>query len=258
MKKTLSAAAVAAITILLVACGAGAPTATIAPASTGAAPTAVSATPAQTAKPAGPGFEAAPWADGESASYDVLSASSQKIGTSESGLTLDTGAWVLSWSDKIGELDQSWKLRMDAQTLKPLSEEKTIHTAATDATISTTYTGSKLDIKAIVKGETQSASMNVPDNAIDNDQLLVVLRALPFAQGYEAKYAIIVAQNALNVPVTIRVKAKESVEVPAGKFEAWRVELDFGQGQQSLWYQVDSPHRLVQYDNGATKMVLTK
>lgn len=215
-------------------------------------------TPATVTPEPGLGLQPAPWADGETSAYDVLSAAGSKIGTTQIGFEAAAGAWVIHESDQIVDLDQRWTIRVDAGTLRPLGQEKTIHTSATDATISTTYESGRLSIRAVVKGEQRSASLDVPSNSIDNDQLLMTLRALPFAEGYEVRYTTVVAQNALKVDTTVRVKGKETVSVPAGSLEAWKVELDFGQGKQLAWYDVAAPHRLVQYDNGATRMVLTK
>lgn len=207
---------------------------------------------------AGLALGAAPWQDGDKLTYDWLDKSDNKSGTAEVSLAKDGGAWVISWADKIGAIDQESKVRIDAQTLKPLGAEKTIKAQGTDAKIDTTYQDGKLDIKAVVNGEDKSASIDVPANAIDNDQLLMTLRALQFADGYEGKCVIVVGQSAAKVDTTVRVKGKESVTVPAGSYEAWKVELDFGQAKQYAWYQTDAAHNLVQYDNGATKAVLTK
>ena len=201
----------------------------------------------------------ATWMDGDKASYHWLDQSGARIGTGELGYARDGSAWVLTSAEKIGEsLDQSASVRVDASTLKPLGEEKKIKAEGTDATVSTTYQGGKLDIRAVVNGQNRSASMDVPSDSLDNDQLLATLRALKFADGYEGKYVNVVAGNATKIPTTIRVKGKEKVDVPAGSFDSWKVELDFGQARQFAWYQADAPNQLVQYDNGATRMVLTK
>lgn len=200
----------------------------------------------------------APWNDGDKVRYDWVDKSGTQIGTGEFGFTKDGDVWVLSWADRVGALDQVAKVRIDSETLKPLGEEKTIKAEGTDAKIDTTYHDGKLDIKAVVNGENKSAAVDVPANAIDNDQLLMTLRALKFADGYEGKCVIVVGQSAAKVDTTVRVKGKETVTVPAGSFEAWKVELDFGQGKQYAWYQTDAPNNLVQYDNGTTQAVLAK
>ena len=198
----------------------------------------------------------APWQDGDQALYQIVSREGAPVGRSEFAFAREGGAWVLSATDKIGQLDQAYTVRLDPATLKPLGEVKTIHTADTDVTLSTTYGQGRLKIEALVNGEERSATIDVPDGALDNDQLLMTLRALRFAEGYQGSYVNVVAANAAKIKTTVRVVGQEAVEVPAGSFQAWRVELDFGQAKQHAWYQVDPPHHMVQYDNGNLKYVL--
>jgi hypothetical protein len=200
----------------------------------------------------------APWSDGDRLTYDWLDKNGNKVGTAEYSFGREGDAWVLSGGDKFPTLDQTVKVRMDAQTLRPLGAEKTIKASGTDVTVDTTYRDGKLEIKAVVNGEDKSASIGVPANILDNDQSLMTLRAVEFTEGYEGRVVNVVGQNAAQVPTTIRVQAREMVNVPAGSFEAWKVELDFGQAKHAVWYQVETPHNLVQYDNGNIKMVLAK
>jgi hypothetical protein len=49
--------------------------------------------------------------------------------------------------------------------------------------------------------------------------------------------------------VTLRVIGKETVRVPAGEFQAWRLEVKTSNAKQTAWY-ADTPTRpLVRYDN---------
>jgi hypothetical protein len=207
---------------------------------------------------AGLALGAAPWKDGDTATYDLVDRSGSKVGTSEMGYAKVGSAWVLTNADKAASVDQSSEVRVDASTLKPLSGAKRIKSQGTDATVNTEYKDGKLDISAVVNGANRSASIDVPSDSLDNDQLLATLRALRFADGYEGKYVNVVGASASKIDTTVRVQGKEKVDVPAGSFDAWKLELDFGQAKQYAWYQTDAPNQLVQYDNGATKMVLTK
>lgn len=217
-----------------------------------------SARSSPTQAPSSLGLDAAPWANGSAASYEWLDSSGTQLGTSQFEFSLQGDAWVITDTDQIGELDQTSVITLSATTLAPLGEYKTIHAPNADAQITTTYEDGKLDIKAIVNGQARTATIAVPSNAIDNDQFLMTLRALPFAEGYKASYVVIVAQNALKVNTTVTVQAQEQIQVPAGSFQTWHVELDSGQTQQFAWYQVDAPHLLIQYDNGTNRMLLTQ
>jgi hypothetical protein len=203
------------------------------------------------------GFGAAPWQNGSTADYHWQDDSSGvEIGTSHYSFGLDLGVWTITEKDTISGLDQLIEMRIDAASLAPLGETKVITTASSTVDLATTYENSKLSITAVVNGQTQSASLAVPANAVDNDQLLMTLRALPFGEGVKASYVVLVAQNALKVDTTVQVVGQESITVPAGTFDTWHVQITDGQSKQDAWYQVDTPQNLVQYDNGATRMVL--
>ncbi|MHB1415983.1 MAG: DUF3108 domain-containing protein [Chloroflexota bacterium] len=207
---------------------------------------------------AGLALGSAPWQDGDKVNYNWLDKDGKQVGTAEVTFAKDGEAWAMTWADKIGGLEQTQTVRMDGQTLKPLSNEKTIKQQGSDVTVDATYQDGKLNIKAVVNGENKEASVDVPADALDNDQLLVTLRALPFADGYEGKFVNVVSQNATKISTTVRVQGQEQVTVPAGTFTAWKVQLDFGQAKQTAWYQTDGAHSLLQYDNGTTKLVLVK
>jgi hypothetical protein len=208
---------------------------------------------------AGLGFNAAPWQNGSTASYKWLNdQSGAQIGTSQFAFARKNNEWIITEDDKIGELNQTIEMTINAETLGPVGEKKTIKTSTTNADITTSYENGKLNITAVVNGKTTSASIDVRSNAVDNDQFLMTLRALPFAQGYKASFVTVVAQNALKVNTDVTVLSKETVKVPAGSFETWHVELQAAQSTQNAWYQVDAPHLLVQYDNGTNRMVLAE
>lgn len=56
--------------------------------------------------------------------------------------------------------------------------------------------------------------------------------------------------------VTITITEKEQVEVPAGLFDCWKLELKVPGQRQYVWYSVDSPHYLVKYDNSQNIILL--
>jgi len=210
--------------------------------------------------PSGPALVlgSAPWQDGEQAVYDVLDRNGTKIGTSTFSFAREGDLWVLAGHDQVGQLDQTTTVRIDAGTLKPQAGEQVIHAQGTDATLRYTYANGVLEISAVVNGKSQTVKIDVPTNTLDNGQLLMTLRAAPFAKSYEARFVNLVPGRALKLNSAVRVKGQETITVPAGTFEVWRVELDFVQAKQTAWYQIAAPHQLVQYDNGSTRLVLSK
>jgi hypothetical protein len=201
----------------------------------------------------------APWSNGETDIYNWLDdASLSQIGTSTITITQQSTNWLIKEVDSIGQEAQTIEMTIATDTLEPVGEQKTIKTSTNDIQLTSVYSNGKVDITAIVNGTTQKASMDVPSNAVDNDQLLMTLRALPFSEGYSVTYVIASTMNATKTNGTITVQPQEVVSVPAGSINAWKVEMNFGQATQYAWYEVDAPHRLVKYDNGTTQMVLSK
>lgn len=197
-----------------------------------------------------------PWQGDEAARYEILDREGNRVGTATFSVAREGERWALSEADEAGEIRQSSRVLVDATTLRPLRGHKEIHAPGTEATVEYTYSSDEVDIKALVNGEERSAAVKVSRNILDNDQLLMTLRAIPFAEGYEAATLLVVPANALRINTTVRVQGREKVEVPAGTFEGWRVELDFGQAKQQVWYAVEPPHQMLQYDNGAQRLVL--
>jgi len=208
---------------------------------------------------AGLGLAPAPWSNGETTDYQWLDdASGSQIGTSTITISLQTTNWYIKEMDSIGQLEQTIEMTISVGTLEPVSEQKTIKSPGNDIQLTSTYSEGKVDISAVVNGTTKTASVDVPENAVDNDQLLMTLRALPFSDGYKVTYVIVNTMNATKTNGTFTVQPQEMVTVPAGSFNTWKVEMNFGQTTQYAWYGVESPHQLVKYDNGSTQMVLSK
>jgi hypothetical protein len=217
-----------------------------------------SATPT-TLPASGLGLAPAPWSNGETTNYTWLAdASANQIGTSSITMSLQGANWIIDEADIIGQETQTIVMTITVGTLQPVGELKTIKTPTNDIQLTSAYSALNVDITADVNGTQKTASVSVPENAVDNDQLLMTLRALPFSEGYITNYVIVNTINATKVNGTFTVQPQETVTVPAGSFNAWKVEMSFGQTTQYAWYQVDSPFKLVKYDNGTTQMVLSK
>ena len=136
---------------------------------------------------------------------------------------------------------------VDSQTLKPVSSVRTIENENPDDEdlIEVTYTEAGASVKV---GDRQTG-LSVPEHAYDNDTSLFLWRTLPFADGYEASYVTVITNRRNRQDVVLNVKGKETVTVPAGTFECWRLEISTENARQIAWY-ADTPSRpLVKYDN---------
>lgn len=85
----------------------------------------------------------------------------------------------------------------------------------------------------------------------DNESALWLWRTLPLAEDYRARYISIDAIAKTRQTVDLQVTGKQTVEVPAGTFEAWRLQVRSGRATRVAWINAQAPHEIVQWDNGA-------
>jgi hypothetical protein len=134
---------------------------------------------------------------------------------------------------------------VDALTLKPISARRQIVTKDDDETIEVQYT----DQGAVIKQGDKQSGLSVPEHSYDNDSSLWLWRTIDFHDGFEASYTTIITNRRSRQTVNLRVTGKQSVTVPAGTFDAWRVEVRTSNARQIAWI-ADTPQRtLLKYDN---------
>lgn len=80
---------------------------------------------------------------------------------------------------------------------------------------------------------------------VDDNALQALVPALPLAEGASWSVTIFSAGQNRLVPMTLAVAAREAVEVPAGRFDTWRVEASGGQAPLAFSVTTAVPHRLV-------------
>ncbi len=198
-----------------------------------------------------------PWPDEERAEYVLLDRDNREVrGRGVLSVTRHGDQFALGLRfEGEGDTDES-EVIVNAETLKPVSSHREV--SREDTTIDAEYN----DAEGIVtitetkeEGE-RGVPLRLEDHYYDNDSSLFVWRSVSFAGGYEARYHSVLAANSRQVVLSLRVVGKEEVVVPAGTFDAWRLEVRFGEAKQTAWY-ADTPERpLVQYDNTRSLMQL--
>jgi hypothetical protein len=94
-------------------------------------------------------------------------------------------------------------------------------------------------------------SIPVPAIVYDNESSLWLWRTLAFADGYTARYVSLDAVGKTRQTVDLTVTGKQNIVVPAGTFEAWRLQVRNGRATRVAWINVATPHEIVQWDNGS-------
>lgn len=196
----------------------------------------------------------APWVDGEALYLDVKLGSGFKIGTAR--YTADAGElngrkiWRLS-SHLYAGVQQLSTVEVEADSFKPL-HCRWKHTLLGDS--DTTYTPGKAELK--LRGKEGSKTVELEGVLYDNEECLALMRRLPLAKGYSSSVRIFsgLGGGAI-IPLKLDVTALETVKVPAGTFECYKVELSV---KQTFWYSTDEHRYLVKFEGGGIVAELTE
>jgi hypothetical protein len=104
-------------------------------------------------------------------------------------------------------------------------------------------------------------SLEIPGEALVQGEWPWRLSALPFEQTFGARVTLAWPQRWSEVTqtsmptaeqVVLVVLGGEPIATPAGNYLAWRVAI----GDQTAWYDIQSPHTLLRYEDGITAYVL--
>ncbi|TVQ32346.1 MAG: hypothetical protein EA370_12505 [Wenzhouxiangella sp.] len=153
---------------------------------------------------------------------------------------------VVETVTRTGMGDTRERLELDGTSLLPKKQQ----VDQGDSTLSADYIGGQ------VTGLIRSAGQVVPiDLMLDQDTyageaaLEAVLTALPLDGGYRTRLrATEIDVEQLVRTFAVVVEDTETIEVPAGSFNTWRLRLDALDGlggSQVLWIGVDTPRVLV-------------
>jgi len=113
------------------------------------------------------------------------------------------------------------------------------------------YGPDDVTIKADLPQGHEEAAMKLPARPFyDAEQLIMVIRAIPLSGNFRGTLRSIVTRAGAQDSVILRVRGRESVSVPAGHFETWKV--DIAGTDQSAWIAVARPHQLARYEDRKT------
>ena len=224
------------------------------------------ATPAGTPRPlpsASPvAFQPAPWEPGDRTLYEVAARdTSQPAGTASFTLGREFEADTLSAILNIGSTQDRYVMGWTAGTLAPVSELRSIVTAQGTIDVRAEYHQGGATIEVIDRTGTNVRQLNLPAKYYANDQLLMILRALPFAEGYQGSLVVVPAMgDPATQQAVVTVTGQETLTTPLGPVRSWRVEAQFENSAavQVMWYSVETPNYLVKYDTGRYVYTVTQ
>jgi hypothetical protein len=92
---------------------------------------------------------------------------------------------------------------------------------------------------------TTSIDTAVASGAIDDNLITALLPALDWSPASSFTIPVFLSGKGYVQELTLTVKATETLTVPAGSFEVYRVELSGGQAPVAMYVTTDATHRLV-------------
>ncbi len=195
-----------------------------------------------------------PWVAPETARYRILDGGDVK-GSGVLSIEARGDALIFSQSFQAPErgVTDDISVETGATDLLPRSVRRVIGGPEGERLCDASYAGGLAVVEQRSETGERTDELEVPAPAYDSWSDLFLWRTLPFAEGYEVTYAAVLTCS-LAVPAVLSVDLKvvelETVTVPAGTFQAWRLEVRSGGRTQKAWYVDDEARTLVRYDNG--------
>ncbi|MBX9929485.1 MAG: insulinase family protein, partial [Gemmatimonadaceae bacterium] len=85
----------------------------------------------------------------------------------------------------------------------------------------------------------------LPAGAVDDNFLSFIVPALKLSAGAKIPLTVFQSGKGALSPQTVSVVGEESVTVPAGTFESWKLELTGGEAPVTMWVSKATPRRIV-------------
>lgn len=201
------------------------------------------------------------WKDGETTTYavivkgDTIGKSIYEINHVKEGYKIDVFTEVESGGKRTSDHSV---VAVEKNTLKPLKEEREIKTSGGVYSVDADYTRKSVKIKLKTPMGEKSTEIPLSGNFFDNEVITMLLRNIPFEEGFTAKITSVVPLSATSVPIEINVLGKQKINVPAGKFASRKINLKFAGREVNIWYNEKSPREMLKYEDkqGSILMVL--
>lgn len=196
---------------------------------------------------------AVPWPQSETAEYRVEQGDIE----GECTLTIESGDGevALGQTCEAEEFADTVSVTADPETLRPRSTTRTITGPDGEVTCEATYDEATLDVTWVSPDDERQSELSLPQIYFDSWADVFLWRTVNFGEGYDMRYIDIAsctnprAEPEL-VGVRLTVDEVEEVEVPAGTYETWHLEIRSEGHTQDAWYAMDDIQTLVRYDNG--------
>ena len=204
-----------------------------------------------------------PFEDGERLVYELVDAD---------GVVVGRGVFTTTARDDAFELIQTYDeaaapsgerpiidvatVVVDAATLRPRTSGRTIQRRdpSDDESYEATYGAGAAEAQLVITqvsgGDERTREVELRDHHYDSQSSLWIWRAIALGEGFEANYVSVNPRDASQVTARLVLVDRQTIDVPAGSFDTWRLQVRNGRDTRIAWIHVEPPHEIVQWDNG--------
>lgn len=193
-----------------------------------------------------------PWRAPEEAHYRLLDGEELK-GSGVFRIESDDGETTFTQEFESEEFRDEVVAVADAQTLRASSVQRVIEGPEGPRRWQVEYRDSTALVIQRSEEDERRDEVSAPSHSYDSWTDIFLWRTIDFHEGYKATYTDVLSATLAEPQVisqTLEVTGRETVEVPAGSFDAWRLEIRTSGGKQKAWFADDEARTLVRYDNG--------
>ena len=193
-----------------------------------------------------------PWQAPEEARYRLLDGD-ELTGSGVLRIESAGGEIILSQEFESEEFRDEVVAVVDAQTLRARSVQRVIDGPEGARRWEVEYQDSTAVVVQRSEDDERRDEVSAPLQSYDSWTDVFLWRTIDFREGYEATYRDILSATLTRphlISQTLEVTGRETVEVPAGTFQAWRLEIRSSGDKQTAWYADMETRPLVRYDNG--------
>ena len=195
-----------------------------------------------------------PWTVPETASYKLFN-DEEEIGSAQ--LSIEAGEqgydnFKQSFEFPGRQISDKVAVAAGADSLAPNTVTRIVISPDGRRTWDVSYAASAVTVVQKDEDDERTDTIDIPRTSYDTWTDLFLWRTIDFKEGYEVKYAAVVTADFAKpdvISIVLKVTGLETVTVPAGTYEAWRLEIRSGGRTQKAWIANDDQRTLVRYDN---------
>jgi hypothetical protein len=202
-------------------------------------------------------FDSAPWQSNESSTYQLTDLNGNYAGTARYDLTrLENELWNLRREINAQGTQEIVVVDMGDEGFRPI--QSTLIRVARDGTevVNTAYSGSDANLELTTKQNIMTVQrISIPSDAREHATLMMILRALPLAEGYAVRLNIFLPVAGLLDRVTLAVVGQEQISTLAGDYDTWHVRMETADSETEAWVSTQAPYPVVKFvdsRNGGT------